>query len=128
MPSNARRELDAQLKDFDELMYARDTVCPAERGRPRQRQGAAILRSSVVLLSAAFEAYVEGIFEDAVDILFCSVSEGARNELKQDTSRRLNNASAAKVNRLFFNVGIPWIMSSNRIRCRNSATRALKLN
>ena len=70
----------------------------------------------MVLLSAAFEAYVEELFDDTVDHVFANVSESDRDVLKKDTSERLNNASTFKVNRLFFNVGIPWIMHNQRIR------------
>lgn len=116
MPSQPRTELDNRLKDFDELMLARDLVCPDGRGRKRERQGAAILRSSVVLLSAAFEAYVEEVYEEAVDLVFATVSSGQRNALKNDTSGNLHNATTAKVDRLFFHLGLPWIMRHQRIR------------
>ncbi len=116
MPSPARTHLESRLQDFDELIAARDLVCPDGRGRGRDAQGAAILRSSVVLLSAAFEAYVEEVYDAAVDLVFTQVSQGERNTLKNDTSGKLNNASTAKVNRLFFNLGIPWIMKHRRVR------------
>ena len=79
MPSQHRIELDTRLKDFDELMLARDLVCPDGRGRDRERQGAAILRSGVVLLSAAFEAYVEEVYDEAVDLVFAHATQGERN-------------------------------------------------
>lgn len=116
MPSIARDELDVRLADFDELMLARDAICPTGRGRPSQRQGAAILRSSVVVLSAVFEAYVERVYDEAVDILLATSAESDRESLKNKTSRRLHNANSIKVNRLFDNIGIARIMESDRVR------------
>jgi hypothetical protein len=119
-------ELDRRLQDFNELMQARDAICPSDAGRPAQRQGAAIIRSSVVMLSAAFEAYVEEIYETAVDIIFASTSDASRNTLKNDTSRKLHNASTFKVDRLFFNVGLPWIMQTSSIRWRKFSNKSVQ--
>lgn len=126
MASSHREELGSRLRDFDELMAARDLVCPDGRGRPQERQGAAIIRASVVLLSAAFEAYVEELYEEAVDLLFAEASARDRKALKEDTSQRLNNASTFKVNRLFFNVGIPWIMQRQRMRWQKFSNESVR--
>ena len=126
MPSKPREELDTRLKDFDELMLARDLVCPDGRGRSQERQGAAILRSSVVLLSAAFEAYVEEVYDEAVDLVFAQVTQGERNTLKNDTSGNLHNATTSKVNRLFFNLGIPWIMHHRRVRWQKFSNESVR--
>lgn len=111
MASEARDELDRRLKDFDEVIEARNSICPAGAGRPANRRGQAVVRSSVVLLSASFEAYVEEVFDAAVGLIYTRATAADRQQLKEDTSGRLNNASVFKVNRLFFNIGIPWIMS-----------------
>ena len=116
MTSIARQELTRRLKDFDEIIQARDAICPTGAGRPANRQGQAVVRGGVVLLSASFEAYVEELFDDAVDLIYASATGGDRNSLKNDTSGSLHNASVFKVNRLFFNIGIPWIMSHQRVR------------
>jgi len=68
------------------------------------------------MLSAAFEGYVEDVFDAAVDLIYDHATVAERNTLKNDTSGNLNNASAFKVNRLFFNLGIPWIMNSPSIQ------------
>ena len=39
MLSQARKELNLRLKDFDEIMTARDAICPANAGRPAKKQG-----------------------------------------------------------------------------------------
>ena len=116
MPSQARRELTLRLKDYEEIMTARDSICSTNAGRPAQKQGAAVLRSAVVMLAAAFEAYVEDVFDAAVDLIYDAATAADRKELKGDTSGKLNNASVFKVNRLFFNLGIPWIMQHDKVR------------
>ncbi len=116
MSSQARKELTRRLKDFDEIMTARDAICPANAGRPAQKQGAAVVRSAVVMLAAAFEGYIEDVFDAAVDLIYANESKPDRKSLKKDTSGSLNNASVFKVNRLFFNLGIPWIMQHQNVR------------
>ena len=116
MSSIARTELNRRLKDFDELMHARDQVCPNGAGRPAQRQGQAIVHGSVVLLSAAFEAFVEELYEEAVDVVYAHADPSDILQLKKNTSHRMNNADTFKVNHLFFNIGIAWIMKMRRIR------------
>jgi len=63
------------------------------------------------LLSAAFEAYVEDVFDQAIDSLYAAQPEGDRKALKKETSGKLNNASSWKVNLLYATIGLPWIMS-----------------
>ena len=79
MPSQSRQELTNRLTDFDELIHARNTICPIGAGRPAKRKGAAVIRSSVVLLSASFEAYVEEVYEATVDLIFARASQADRD-------------------------------------------------
>lgn len=116
MPSQARIELDRRLDDFDEIIDARDAICPTGAGRPAQRRGTAVVRAGVVMISAAFEAYIEDVYDCAVDYIYQSATDSDRRSLKSDTSEKLNNASVFKINRLFFNIGIPWIMKHQYIR------------
>ena len=116
MSSQARTELTRRLKDFDEIMAARDTICPVNAGRPAQKKGAALIRSAVVMLAGAFEGYIEDVFDAAVDLIYAQESADDRKALKKDTSGSLNNASVFKVNRLFFNLGLPWIMQHQEVR------------
>ena len=126
MPSRSRQELSTRLTDFDELIEARDAICPDGAGRPAKRRGAAVVRSSVVLLAASFEAYVEEVYESAVDLLFAAAPPADRKKLKDDTSGRLNNATVFKVNRLFFNIGIPWIMHNQRVRWQKFTNQSVR--
>jgi len=43
-----------------------------------------------------------------------------------DTSGRLNNGTAFKVNRLFFNIGIPWIMNSQQVCWQKLANQRVR--
>ena len=126
MTSEARVELSRRIADFDELMDARDTVCPSGAGRPAQRQGQAIVHAAVVLLAAAFEAYVEEIYDEAVDIVFDEAEDSDIKQLKANTSGRLNNASVFRVNQLFFNLGIPWIMKEEKIRWQKFSNQKVR--
>ena len=116
MTSQARIDLTAQLADFDEVMEARDEICPSGAGRPARRRGAACIRGAVLLLAAAFEAYVEDVFNLAVDLLLSDHPHDQRKQLKKNTSGRLNNAEPFKVNMMFFHIGVPWIMGHTKLR------------
>jgi len=107
-------------------MHARDRVCPSGAGRPAQRQGQAIVHGGVVLLAAAFEAFVEELYEEAVDVVYAHADAGDIAQLKKKTSRRMNNADSCKVNHLFFNVGIAWIMKMRRIRWQKFSNRKVQ--
>lgn len=115
MPSNAYQDLISRLKDIDEIIAARDAICPANAGRPAQRKGAAVINGGTVLLSAIFEGFVEDLYDAAVDILYASAPAADRKKLKENTSAKNHNANIHQVNNLFFYVGIPWIMSHNSI-------------
>jgi hypothetical protein len=110
LPSNAHKELLQRLKDVEELIMAHGVVTGGGRGRPAQRQGAAITRSGIVLLSAATEAFVEDLFEEAASIIFWDMAEDERIHLFRNTSRKLNNADTHKTELLYFNIGLPWIL------------------
>ena len=108
------------------MINARDAICPSGAGRPAQRKGAAVMRGAVVLLSAAIEAYVEDIYDEAVDLVFASQPALDRRKLKDDTSARLNNASVFNVNRLYFNVGFPWIMQNGKLHWQKFNNQAVR--
>ena len=66
---------------------------------------------------------LEEIYELAVDELYQSIPEVDRKELKSHTSQKNNNANVHQVNTLFFYLGIPWVMSHQKLRwkkCSNS--------
>ena len=118
MPSEALIHLQTRLTDVDEVLLARDAICAPGVGRPAQRRGAAVLRSAAVLLSAAFEGYMETLYNAAVDLLFAAYPVADRNALKNSTSERNHNANVFKVNALYFNIGIPWVMHHPNIHWR----------
>lgn len=110
MPSQARNELTIRLKDVDELISAHVALTGGGRGRPQKRQGAAIARAGVVLLSAATEAFVEDLFEEAAKIIFVEMPPNDLDRLFKNTSKKLNNADVHKTELLYFNLGMPWAL------------------
>jgi hypothetical protein len=126
MPSTHLSDFKNKLIDFDEIISARDAICPSGAGRPAQRKGAAVVRGGIVLLSAAFEAYVEDVFDDVIDNIYAAASEDERKKLKKETSGRLNNASVWKVNLLFATVGLPWIMDDSTFHWQKFSNGSVK--
>lgn len=123
MPSEPFKKFKHRLKEVDEIVAARDAICPNGAGRPAQQKGAAVISGGTVLLSALFEGFLEEIYERAVDELYQSIPEADRKELKSHTSQKNNNANVHQVNTLFFYLGIPWVMSHQKLRwkkCSNS--------
>ncbi len=108
MSSQALQELETRLRDVDELIVAHAALTGGQPGRPAQRQGAAITRAGVVLLSAATEAFVEDLFEEAARLVFNGMPAADIDKLFRNTSRRLNNADVHKTEMLYFNLGLPW--------------------
>jgi hypothetical protein len=115
MASAALTNLQARLRDVDEILAARDAICPAGAGRPAQRKGAAVIAGGTVLLSALFEGFIEDLFELAIDALHPGVANGTRTSLKEHTSRKNNNANVHQVNTLFFYLGVPWVMAHSKV-------------
>jgi hypothetical protein len=109
MPSNALAEYTTALDAVDELIQAHASITGGTVGAPKARQGAAISRAGVVLLTAAPEAFVEDLCEESIDLLFATASAADRNNLKTWTVKQMANPSAAKIDQLFFPLGIPWI-------------------
>ena len=119
MESKARAELSRRLADVDELVEAHGALTGTARGR--RRKGPAITRAGVVLLTAAMEAFVEELFEEACDKVFAVLADEERKALYKETSRRLNTANVQNTNLLFFNLGVPWILSGVRWQnCSNA--------
>lgn len=127
MPSNPLTNLQARLKDIDEILSARDAICPAGAGRPAKRKGAAVIAGGTVLLSALFEGFVEELFELCVDMLYTTTAAGTRTTLKEHTSRKNNNANVHHVNTLFFYLGIPWVMSHPKVHWRKFANAEVQV-
>jgi hypothetical protein len=122
MSSISAQNLKKRLREIDEIVSARDAICPAGAGKPAERKGAAVLKAGTTLLSALLEAYVEELYELSLDKLHPSRPTDV-NELKKHTSEKNHNANIHQINNLFFYVGIPWIMSETKVRwqkCANS--------
>jgi hypothetical protein len=108
MSSDALQELETRLRDVDELIGAHAALTGGQPGRPAQRQGAAITRAGVVLLSAATEAFVEDLFEEAARLVFNGMPAANIDKLFKNTSKRLNNADVHKTEMLYFDLGLLW--------------------
>jgi hypothetical protein len=121
MPSVARAELQIRLKDVAELLEAHTALTGGGRGAPAERQGAAVTKAGVVLLSAATEAYVEDLFEEAAKALFAGMGEDKIESLFKNTRGRFNNASVFKTNMLFFT--LVWHGSWTKLNGRNFQMR-----
>ena len=70
LSSDAIRKLSVRLKDVDELLAAHESLTGGNRGRPAQKQGAAVTKAGVVMLTAVFEAFIEDAFERAATDIF----------------------------------------------------------
>lgn len=126
MASKPLEDLKLRLKDIDEVLAARDAVCPTGAGRPAQRKGAAVIAGGTVLLSAFFEGFVEELYELSVDTLYAQTPVAERNNLKSHTSEKNHNANVHQVNTLFFYLGVPWVMSHPKVhwkKCTNASVQ-----
>ncbi len=70
-----------------------------------------MVRSGVVLLLAAVEVYVEALFEEAAPHIFAKSSGKKLDVLFRNTSKRLHSASYDNIEMLYFNLGLPWVLS-----------------
>jgi hypothetical protein len=125
MASDANVKLKKRLLEIDEVVSARDAICSAGAGKPALQKGAAVIRAGTTLLSAVFEAFVEELYEKSLDILHPTLPAEVK-ELKRYTSEKNNNANNHQVNNLFFYVGIPWIMQSNKIRWQKFSNKKVR--
>ena len=69
-----------------------------------------MVKGGLVHLTAALEAYVEGLFETAVRALWPGWSSARYKKLFDSTTERFHNAHEDNTNRLFFNLGISWVV------------------
>lgn len=125
MPSDANQKLKKRLLEIDEVISARDAICPAGAGKPARQKGAAVIKAGTTLLAAVFEAFVEELYEKSLDLLHPTLQNEVK-ELKNHTSKKNNNANNHQVNNLFFYVGIPWIMLSPKIRWQKFSNKKVR--
>ena len=128
MTSTALSDLSTRLQDVDELIMAHVAITGGGRGRPGQRQGAAVTKAGVVLLAAATEAYVEELFEESAEFIFHELSREELDKLFKNTSGRLNNADTHKIEMLYFNLGLAWALSEIRWKKYSNDTFRKDLN
>jgi hypothetical protein len=125
-PSNANIRLKKRLLEIDEVISARDSICPTGAGKPAVQKGAAVIKAGTTLLAAVFEAFVEELFERSLDILHPTLPSEVK-ELKKHTSEKNHNANNHQVNNLFFYVGIPWIMQSSKVRWQKFSNNKVRV-
>ena len=112
LTSAAIIKLSLWLKDVEELLDAHQSLTGGNRGRPAQKQGAAVTKSGVVMLTAVFEAFVEDVFERAAKDVFADELDTTRKlkDFIRETSGRLNNASVKNIDFLYAQIGYPFIL------------------
>ena len=126
MASAPFKTLSKRLLEIDEILDARDAVCPPGAGRPAKRKGAAVLAGGTVLLSALFEGYIEDLYDLSVDTLYSGHPAADRNKLKEFTSEKNNNANVHQVNTLFFYLGVPWAMNHTKIHWQKFSNASVR--
>lgn len=125
MPSDANTKLKQRLLEIDEVVAARDAICPVGAGKPALRKGAAVLKAGTTLLAAVFEGFVEELYEKSLDLLHPTLPTEVK-ELKKHTSEKNHNANNHQVNNLFFYVGIPWVMQSTKVRWQKFSNKKVR--
>jgi hypothetical protein len=105
MASSAFASFTAALASVDEVMNA----APGP-GRPRLGHTGAVVKGGLVHLTAALEGYVEAVFEEATRALWPAWPSNQYKSFFKSTVGRFNNAHEFNTNRLFFNLGMAWIV------------------
>ncbi|WP_146636152.1 HEPN domain-containing protein [Nioella nitratireducens] len=121
-----QEKLVQRLSDIDELVSAHEALTGGGRGRPAERQGAAVTRAGIVLLCAALEAFVEETFEYYAIERFPDRLDTSQK--KKDyflkTSGSLHTLSEWNVNALYSHLGMPWIL--DKIRWQGFSNKQFK--
>ncbi|WP_175773413.1 HEPN domain-containing protein [Paraburkholderia phenazinium] len=125
MSSDANKKLKKRLLEIDEVISARDAICPKGAGKPALQKGAAVIKAGTTLLAAVFEAFVEELYEKSLDLLHPGLPAEVK-DLKKYTSEKNNNANNHQVNNLFFYAGIPWIMQSKKVRWQKFSNKKVQ--
>lgn len=73
--STTLEKLQTRLADVTELLAAHVALTGGGRGKPAARQGAALTRAGIIMLAAAFEAFVEDIFEEVAPLIFPDLAD-----------------------------------------------------
>ena len=129
--SNREEMPPMNLASIDELIHARRELHGGERGAPIKlddgsREGAAINRACVVLLSATLQAYVSDVFLSCSNKAFGHDFQEQALENYRATWSRWGNASPANIVRLFRRLGVDDIFTG--LSWQGQATNTLKRN
>lgn len=124
MTQRARDAFKEGMKDVDNLISIIEEITGKRRGPITDERAKSLIRSSVVTLCSALEAFIEELFVFAVKRKFPDLDEDAKRRLLNQTIGRFNVPDQDKTDRLFIFVGIPFI--TNKIRWQNMANDKFK--
>jgi hypothetical protein len=115
----------------DELIAARKNLHGGNRGAPRnlvdgQREGAALNRACVVMLSSALQAHVGDVFVTCSSRAFGRQLTEAELEKYNTTWGRWGNPSAQNISALFLRLGVLDVFDG--LSWQGQSTTALKSN
>lgn len=104
------------LHFVDELIAARQDQHGGGRGapalvRPDVRQGAAINRSCMVMLSALLQGYIDDVFVECVPIAFPAIAAAPNYESLLGELRKGGNPNSKNISALFRKLGVPDVMA-----------------
>ena len=130
LSSIAVQNLQKRLKDVAELISAHEALTGGNRGRPAEKQGAAITKAGIIMLTAVFEAFIEDVFERAAKDIFVAELDSAqkRKDFFRDTSQRLNSANVKNINFLYAQIGYPFILNDLSWKGFNNANLRTSLD
>lgn len=114
MPSDSLEALTKSLGDVDALIADHGIVTGGGAGAPEGKKGGELTRGGTVLLAAALEGYIEGVFDEAVDKLYASQAKSRRKTFKKERSGRSHGASPWHIEMLFSHIGMPWALDGIR--------------
>lgn len=109
MTSQALTGFQSNLVIVDEVFQA----APGP-GSPRKGHKGAVVAASCVLLTSTFEGYVEALFLQGADARWPKWTSAESNSFVALTTDNFHNATQFNTNRLFCNLGIPWIVNGIR--------------
>lgn len=119
------------LQSVDELIAARQNLHGGHVGAPviladGNREGAALNRACVVLLSATLQAYVSDVFVSCSNKTFGRELQGEELSNYRATWNRWGNPNPANITQLFRRLGINDILDG--LSWQRQSTKALKKN
>ena len=118
MCSEARIQCEIRLGDVDELIAAHRPFTSGTRGAPSvsgsRRLGSALIRGGYVLLYAILEAFVEDLFKESCRLIYPGLSDANLKLIFKETSEKFNTATPTNIDKLYLNVGLPFITSTIR--------------